>query len=199
MQPAPQQGPQPIENAAFLLFSERGYAATTVRAVAAAAGVSPGVVTYYFPKKSDLYRGALLGPYQRFVANLERVVGEAGSSPRQRLLAVLNYGADPGDEAVRLLRTLLRQALESAVPLEGMVEPFAAGHVRLLMGVLGDAVAAGVLPPYMGPSIAPILLGGILLPRLLRESMRSSPQAAAIFEVVAGHTKETLFKLLGLV
>ena len=43
-----------IRNAALELFARRGIEGTTVRAVAKAAGVSPGLVQHYFPSKADL-------------------------------------------------------------------------------------------------------------------------------------------------
>ena len=43
-----------IRHAALELFARRGVEATSVRAVAKAAGVSPGLVQHYFPSKTDL-------------------------------------------------------------------------------------------------------------------------------------------------
>jgi TetR/AcrR family transcriptional regulator, regulator of cefoperazone and chloramphenicol sensitivity len=43
-----------IRNAALELFARRGVEATSVRAIAQAAGVSPGLVQHYFPTKADL-------------------------------------------------------------------------------------------------------------------------------------------------
>jgi AcrR family transcriptional regulator len=43
-----------IRNAALRLFSEQGYAATSIRAVAAEAGVSAGLVQHHFPSKETL-------------------------------------------------------------------------------------------------------------------------------------------------
>src|ERR1700678_1607255 len=43
-----------IIRAAFTLFAERGYQATTIAAIAAAAEVAPRTVAMYFPSKQDI-------------------------------------------------------------------------------------------------------------------------------------------------
>ena len=46
----------PIRDVAIALFAEQGYAATTVRQVAAAAGVSPALVIHHFGEQASLRR-----------------------------------------------------------------------------------------------------------------------------------------------
>ena len=46
-----------IIDAALRLFRERGYEATTMRAIAAEAGVSVGNAYYYFESKEQLIQG----------------------------------------------------------------------------------------------------------------------------------------------
>ncbi|MBV8720318.1 MAG: helix-turn-helix transcriptional regulator, partial [Chloroflexi bacterium] len=43
-----------IVDAAFHVIAERGYAAASIKAIARAAGVAPGLVHYYFASKEDL-------------------------------------------------------------------------------------------------------------------------------------------------
>ncbi len=60
---------QLIERAASELFAERGYAGTTVEAIAAASGVTAPVVYDHFASKLDLHRRLL----ERHYADLRRV------------------------------------------------------------------------------------------------------------------------------
>ena len=71
------------------LFAEKGYAGTSVRAVATAAGVDAALVHHYFGTKDDLFLAALQAPID----------------PRTVLLPVAEGGIDGAGE--RLLRTFL--------------------------------------------------------------------------------------------
>ena len=64
---------QRIVDAALRLFAERGYTRTTMRAVAAEAGVSLGNAYYYFGSKDQLVQGF----YERMQAQHEAVLDQA--------------------------------------------------------------------------------------------------------------------------
>jgi AcrR family transcriptional regulator len=70
-------------------FAERGFRGTTIRAVAAAAGVDPALVHHYFGTKDHLFLAALQMPVD----------------PRELLAPVVAEGPDGAGE--RLLRTFL--------------------------------------------------------------------------------------------
>jgi AcrR family transcriptional regulator len=75
--------------AARTSFAEKGFRATTIRAVAASAGVDPALVHHYFGTKDDLFLAALEMPVD----------------PREVLAPVVALGPDGAGE--RLLRTFL--------------------------------------------------------------------------------------------
>jgi AcrR family transcriptional regulator len=75
--------------AARASFAEKGFRATTIRAVAASAGVDPALVHHYFGSKDDLFLAALQMPVD----------------PRELLAPVVVQGADGAGE--RLLRVFL--------------------------------------------------------------------------------------------
>ncbi|NPC42283.1 TetR family transcriptional regulator [Nocardioides sp. zg-1230] len=75
--------------AARASFAEKGFRGTTIRAVAASAGVDPALVHHYFGSKDDLFLAALEMPVD----------------PREVLAPVVAQGADGAGE--RLLRTFL--------------------------------------------------------------------------------------------
>ena len=65
--------PGEIIAAALASFAERGYAATKLEDVAAAAGISKGTIYLYFPTKEDLFRAVVR---QAVLPNLEVAEGQ---------------------------------------------------------------------------------------------------------------------------
>ncbi|MGO4753574.1 TetR/AcrR family transcriptional regulator [Streptomyces sp. 2MCAF27] len=119
-----------LREAALELFAERGFEATSTRAVAAAAGLSPALVTRHFGSKQGLRAAVdeyVLGRIGEALGGLDAEGADGGA-----LMASLGevsarlFGADP------VLRGYLRQAL-----LEDS-EASAALFGRLLRGARGE-------------------------------------------------------------
>lgn len=120
--------------AARASFAEKGFRGTTIRAVAAAAGVDPALVHHYFGSKDDLFLAALEMPVD----------------PRALLAPVVAQG--PAGAGERLLRTFLSVWDEPDI------------QVRLLAvvrSVLGDDDARllkeGFIPVVVGPVLAQLV------------------------------------------
>ncbi|MCW2608027.1 MAG: TetR family transcriptional regulator [Frankiales bacterium] len=174
--PAPRgEGRERVLQEAVRLFGEAGYAGTSVRAVAAAAGVSPANVMHHFGTKDALKE-----------ATDERVLGALSASLKGAAQAVLE-GGDPveigtlvGDPGVRayLRRVLLDggpagEALVAdlvALVRAGLDQAAAGGHVRL--GADLEYASVQVLALTVGP-----LLLGPLLPGF--EAKTSPDEVAA--------------------
>lgn len=70
--------------AAADLFARKGYAATTVREIVSAAGVTPPVLYYYFESKEGLFLELMKEPFERFSAGLGQAQEGTGTA-RSRL------------------------------------------------------------------------------------------------------------------
>lgn len=75
-------------NAARTHFATQGYAATSLREVATAAGVTKPMVYYYFGSKEGLYRTLLENVHERFRAIL-RTTEQAPATAKERLVALI--------------------------------------------------------------------------------------------------------------
>ena len=121
--------------AARACFAEKGFRGTTIRAVAASAGVDPALVHHYFGSKDDL-----------FVAALEIPV-----DPREVLAPVVAAGPDGAGE--RLLRALLGVWDDPAI------QPGLLAMVRsLLADDSGGLVRDAFIPVVVGPVLAALVV-----------------------------------------
>jgi AcrR family transcriptional regulator len=109
-----------ILRAAYQLFAERGYDATTVADIAAAAEVAPRTIALYFPAKQDIalsrfnealqdLNGALASrePGQRLIDVVGGWLRARDASPEEQeltALALRMFAANPGLRAVRAAR-----------------------------------------------------------------------------------------------
>ena len=120
--------------AARTSFAEKGFRATTIRAVASAAGVDPALVHHYFGTKDDLFVAALHIPVD----------------PREVLAPVVAAGPDGAGE--RLLRTFL------SVWDDPELQP---GLVALARSMVTDGstglVRDGFIPVVVGPVLASLV------------------------------------------
>ena len=79
------------------LMVREGYAAVTYRAVAAKAGVTPGLVQYYFPTLDDLFIAAIR---RRSAQNLERLTAALAARPEEPLRVLWEYSQEESTAAL---------------------------------------------------------------------------------------------------
>jgi AcrR family transcriptional regulator len=98
-----------IRNSALRLFGERGVAAPSIRAVAKAAGVSPGLVQHYFRSKRAL-EAAVSAYVEQMMEGLARAQPQPGAKPGVLTLgpAVVAFIRDHPQVIAYLRRMLLQ-------------------------------------------------------------------------------------------
>ncbi|WP_051110103.1 TetR/AcrR family transcriptional regulator [Saccharomonospora halophila] len=125
-----------IERSAQALFAARGFDSTTVRAIAADAGVDPALISHFFGSKRDLFV-AVLSPPEELLARIPSVVEGPLETLGPRLAAVMIEIL--GDEELgSQIEALVRTAAS---------EPEAAGVLREnisvhLMGPIAERLTA---------------------------------------------------------
>jgi AcrR family transcriptional regulator len=125
-----------IHEAGMELFAERGFAATTVDAIAEAAGVSRATVFSYFPSKEEIVFGDAATAIEALAARLrERPAGEATVAAVRGWLGELGGWLEPD--------LILQLRLGREVP------AVAARRVRLNRDI--EAVIATALEVELGP------------------------------------------------
>ncbi len=86
---APDVRRQALVAAAETVLAREGVGGTSVRAICAEAGVSPGLLRHYFEGVDDLIAAAYEAVGQRIDTALDTALDAAGAEPRARLLAYL--------------------------------------------------------------------------------------------------------------
>lgn len=110
-----------IVETALRLFRERGYEATTMRAIASEAGVSVGNAYYYFPSKQHLVQ-AYYAASQELHAEAARPVLDGATGFEERLHGVLRTRLDTMQSEQAFAVAFFRYAADPDSPLS----PFSA-------------------------------------------------------------------------
>lgn len=105
-----------ILDAALELFLERGYAGTTMRAIAEHAGVSVGNAYYYFPSKEHLIQGYYERSHQEHLLACSQGLDELKSF-RERLEYVLRKKIDVSEATHEFAGKLFQTAADPQSPL----------------------------------------------------------------------------------
>ena len=172
---------QVILEAARALFAERGFADTTMRAVAARADVDTALIHYYFEDKDGLLNEAVIRPINP-APILDGLANEAGPPGRvlvSRLLAA--YETTP--DAQQRIQALIRSGISheaAATALRELLTSTVLKHLSRLV----DPDEAELRAALVGSQIAGLLLGRYIL--------RLPPLADTPREVVAAAVGPTI-------
>ena len=165
-----------ILDAAASLFREKGYAAASMRDIAAAVDMLPGSLYYHFSAKEDL----LVAVYEegvRLITEKVRAAVARHAEPWTRLeaaaVAHLDALLKTGDYALVVIRVLPQDVPKAAARLVKLRD----GYDRLF----AELVAALPLPPETDRQSFRLLLLGALnwSQHWFRESGRNSPRTIA--------------------
>ena len=147
---------QTILDAAQELFAETGFERTTIRAVAARAGVDPALVMQYFGSKEGLFAAAA-----RWSSEHETVL----SAPKERVAAAALHdllekfeGAGDREAAVALLRNCLTHPEASRIMRDEVMCDRAAGVARTIGGDEAELRAGLIGACMIGLGMARYLL-----------------------------------------
>lgn len=145
--------------AALEVFSEKGYHDATISQITARAGVSRGLLTYYFPGKHDLV-AELLGRYLDQLAAVLDVTG----SPDERLAAIIDGIVRAAATTVPVQRMALSLVVDPAThPLFAAAELRMEDRVRALEDGLRELFAArGAEDPALEEVVLRSVLEGVI-------------------------------------
>ena len=201
---SPQDAAGAVLQAARLAFASRGYASTTMKSVAAAAGVAPGVVKSLYTNKERLFAAAMRLPFDPGEAVPELIApGLDGLGDRLVRMVLTLMGDDQvRDDLARLLRSDAAASVSASaarVTIPGADDAAALEQLRFvseyLQSTVVDRVVAAVGLPDARMRVAVIssYLVGIAASRYL---LRIEPLASATDDEIVALVGPTVQVLL---
>lgn len=143
-------------DAAEALFARHGFAAATIKAIGAEAGVNPALLYYYFPDKERLYHAVL---ERRIGAGTRQIAGSLSAElpPREAIARMLRAYAGMMRQAPFLPRLLARELADHdathALPL---IREIAAGLFQRLCDIIRAGQRTGEIRADLEPRFAAV-------------------------------------------
>lgn len=198
---SPQDAAGAVLQAARLAFASRGYAHTTIKSVAAAAGVAPGVVKSLYANKERLFAAAMRLPFDPATAVPELIAPGLDGMGERIVRMTLSL---MGDDAVRrdLARLLQSEqavsatatAARAATTTDGGMAQIRAMTEYLSSSVLDRVVASlGIPDARMRVALISSYLVGVCTTRYL---LRLEPLASASEDEVVAMVAPAIQALL---
>ena len=138
-------------------FASRGLDASSVRAIAARAGVTAAMINYYFGGKRALYDALVEAAQAQLHARLREAVGEGGPALPERLAgAYFDFLAEEGPTQRLLLREILdddSRASDLIRPLRAMLRSHYGadeGALQLAISLFGAIAGYFIYAPVLG-------------------------------------------------
>ncbi|MFE9816691.1 TetR family transcriptional regulator [Streptomyces sp. NBC_00236] len=156
------------------LFLERGYRATTLRAVAGAAGVDPALIAYHFGSKKGLFADVMQFQCANALAVDEVLGGDPATLPGRLIDAVTDLWEDAdfrrltaqGDEAADVIREYLERELLARL-VEFLGGRDATARATAVVTILGGLIYTRYLNPLATPAaLTPAQTRSVLTPAL---------------------------------
>lgn len=176
-----------ILGAARLVLGARGYANTTIKTVAAAAGVAPGVVRSLYSNKEQLLAAALRVPFDP-AGSIPKLIAPGLDGMGERLVRLTLQLSS--DEQVRKDATNLMQSARASTSIDQL-----RGLTDFLQATLLDRLveAMGVPDARMRGALITAYLAGVAATRSM---LNIEPLASATDEVIVALVAPTIQRLL---
>jgi TetR/AcrR family transcriptional regulator len=143
------------------LFASKGYDATSVREICAAAGLTKPTLYHFFGSKEGLYRALVDASLDQFRADLAQVLGRPGTTEERLRRLARGYLETARREAqlMRLIFALLHARPSAAPPTD--FARFSADVSAAVARVIDEGVAHGELAPGRTDLRVLVLLGSL--------------------------------------
>jgi AcrR family transcriptional regulator len=144
-------------------FTRQGYREVGIREIAREAGVTPGMIAYYFGGKLGLYEAMLGSVFEELLVRVREVAAQRadGTAPLAALIRtyISTIASQPWVPAL-LLREIVTGNSEARAR---FIERFASRAASLVPGLVAAEIASGDLREDLDPKLAMLSLFGMSL------------------------------------
>jgi len=164
--------PSEILKAALTLFAERGFAATKLEDVAAAAGIGKGTIYLYFPTKEELFRAVVRQELLPNLAQSEALVAthQGSSADLLRLLAE-RFAGLLDSELTAIPKLVVTEAGNFPAIARFYADEVAKRAIALIGGVLRRGMERGEFRKLDPIVVMPLFLAPFLMLVLWKHSL----------------------------
>ncbi|MCA8982740.1 MAG: TetR/AcrR family transcriptional regulator [Planctomycetaceae bacterium] len=135
-----------VLDCALTIFAEKGYAATSVRDIIHAAGVTQPTLYYYFEGKLGLFLELLSVKYEASLRELQSSISEVQGC-REQLHSIMLQSFSYCSADVRVPRLMFQTAYGPDIPgVTEQLERLGNERFDLVKSVIAQGIAAGELP-----------------------------------------------------
>jgi AcrR family transcriptional regulator len=145
------------------LFAKRGFGAVGIREIASVAGVTPGMISYYFGDKLGLYEAMLGSVFEEMLGRVRELAARPadGTGPLAALIRmyIATIAGQPWVPALLLREIVTGDSAARA----RFIERFATRAAALIPGLVAAEVASGELRADLDPKLAVLSLFGMCI------------------------------------
>lgn len=183
-----------IIDAAMRVYSQKGFARATNKDIAREAGITPGLIYYYFESKEALLKAII---ETRSPAQLMTTLPpQAFELPPQlflRMLILRALSIIESEQLIQLIRMLLPEMVHNSE-----VASVASSMIQRILEFLGSyfvkQVGKGALRPVDGVLTAQVTIGSVIAFVLRRQIIRDPVALAYTHEQIAEAVSETVLQ-----
>ena len=168
-----------ILDAALLVFGNKGVDAASMKEIAAAVGVAPGLLYHYFTSKEMLSKAVFVE--RGFLPELRELLAGAGQRPVTVVLTEVTAGLDRLLSRRTALVGLFVSGAANTQIRQGFEGVMSEGH-RLLGDYLSERVAAGEIRPHDTRTVVQALFSSCVLGHLIGQPVDSAALVRMVLE-----------------
>ncbi len=183
-----------IIDAAMCIFAQKGFARATNKDIAREAGITPGLIYYYFESKEALLKAIIetRSPAQ-LITTLPQQALELPPEIFLRMLLLRALSIIESEQLIQLIRMLIPEIVHNAE-----IEPIAASIIQRVLGFLGTyfekQVEKGALRPIDGVLTAQVTIGSMIGFVLRRQIIRDPVALEYTHQQIADAVSDTVLR-----